>query len=125
MGNHNRWKPMNILFFCQLYPPAIYGGGEYIFFQWAKELAKRGHEVFTIAQKLKGTADFEKIDGINVYRTGMPIEYKGVLPVSFKCNFDYVSKAFVKGLGIAFKNDIDIIHSNTYIPALAGYACAK
>jgi glycosyltransferase involved in cell wall biosynthesis len=116
---------MNILFFCQLYPPAIYGGGEYIFFQWARELAARDHKVFAIAQKLKGTADFEKLDGINVFRTGSPIDYQGVLPISLRSNLNYVSNAFIKGLSIIRENKIDLIHSNTYIPALAGFACAK
>jgi len=116
---------MNILFFCQLYPPAIYGGGEYIFFQYAKELAKRGHKVITIAQRLKGTSDFEQIEGINVFRTGSSIEYHGVLPVSLRRNSDYLMNATVKGISIIVENKIDVIHSNTYIPALAGCVCAQ
>jgi len=116
---------MNILFFCQLYPPAIYGGGEYIFFQYARELARRGHRVFTIAQKLKGTEDFEIIDGINVFRTGSSVEYTGVLPVSMRSNFDYFVNALAKGISIITNNEIDIVHSNTYIPALAGFVCSR
>jgi glycosyltransferase involved in cell wall biosynthesis len=116
---------MNILFFCQLYPPAIYGGGEYIFFQYAKELAKRGHNVTTIAQRLNGTTDFEQIEGIKVFRTGSSIEYHGVLPVSMTRNSNYLISAISKGLSIIAKNQIDVIHSNTYIPALAGCICAQ
>lgn len=116
---------MNILFFVQLYPPAIYGGGEYIFFQYAKELAKRQHTVFAIAQKLKGTSDFEVLDGIYVFRTGSSIEYHGGLPVSFGSNFDYLVESTLKGLAIIPKNDIDIIHSNTFIPAASGFICSK
>jgi glycosyltransferase involved in cell wall biosynthesis len=116
---------MNILFFCQLYPPAIFGGGEYIFFQWAKELAKRGHRVISIAQKLDGTADFEVIDKINVFRIGSSTNYSGGLPISVGRNFDYLSKSTLRGLSIASQNGVDIIHSNTYIPGLSGYVCAK
>ncbi|MFA5406144.1 MAG: hypothetical protein WC307_02200 [Candidatus Nanoarchaeia archaeon] len=32
---------MKITQFIHLYPPAIYGGGEYLFFQYARELVKR------------------------------------------------------------------------------------
>ena len=116
---------MNILFFCQLYPPAIYGGGEYIFYQYAKELAKRGHNITTIAQRLNGTLNFEQIDGIKVFRTGSSIEYHGVLPVSMMRNSNYLMSAVSKGVNIMAKNQIDVIHSNTYIPALAGCICAQ
>lgn len=118
-------EKLNILFFCQLYPPAIYGGGEYIFFQYARELARRGHRVFAIAQRLKGVDDFELIDGINVFRTGPSIEYHGVLPISLRNNIIFVHNSLAKGMKIVAENKIDIIHSNTYVPALAGYSCAK
>jgi glycosyltransferase involved in cell wall biosynthesis len=116
---------MNILFFCQLYPPAIYGGGEYIFFQYARELAKRGHNVMSIAQRLKGTTSYEAIDGISVFRTGSSIEYNGVLPVSMKRNSNYLFSALSKGVSIMANKEIDIVHSNTYIPALSGCMCAE
>lgn len=116
---------MNILFFCQLYPPAIFGGGEYIFFQWAKELAKRGHRVISIAQKLDGTLDVEFLEGITVFRTGSSIAYRGGLPTTVRSNFDFLAKATLKGLGIASRNHIDIIHSNTFVPVLSGFCCAE
>jgi glycosyltransferase involved in cell wall biosynthesis len=114
---------LDILFFCQLYPPAIFGGGEYIFFQWAKELSKRGHRVISIAQKLDGTLDSECIDGISVFRTGSSISYEGGLPITVKSNFDFLSKSILKGLAIGSNNHIDIIHSNTFVPAMSGFSC--
>jgi glycosyltransferase involved in cell wall biosynthesis len=116
---------LNIFFYCQLYPPAIFGGGEYIFFQWAKELAKRGHNVTTIAQKLDGTLDYEVIDGIHVYRTGAPIKYGGGLPITVKSNFDFLIKSLFNGLKMGSKSDIDIIHSNTFVPAFSGFSVGK
>jgi glycosyltransferase involved in cell wall biosynthesis len=115
---------MNILYFCQLYPPAIYGGGEYIFFQWAKELVRRGHKVFTITQRLRGEGDFEIIDGINVYRVAPAIEFRGTLPAGVFKNLAYITGAIAKGMMIIAQNKIDIIHSNTYAPAFAGQLCA-
>jgi glycosyltransferase involved in cell wall biosynthesis len=107
-----------------LYPPAIYGGGEYIFFQWAKELAKRGHKVYVITQRLVRERDFEIIEGIRVYRVGPAIKYRGLLPLGVFENFGYIIGAIMKGVTLISKNNINIIHSNTYAPALAGQACA-
>jgi len=115
---------MNILYFCQLYPPAIYGGGEYIFFQWAKELAKRGHKVYVITQRLVGERDFEIIEGVRVYRVGPAIKYGGLLPLGVFENFGYIIGAIMKGITLISKNKINILHSNTYAPVLAGQACA-
>lgn len=115
---------MNILYFCQLYPPAVFGGGEYIFYQWARELVKRGHNVFTITQRLHGQNDFDTIEGIKVYRVGPAIKYRGALPTTIKENAGYILDACRKGLGIAKTNRIDVIHSNTYAPTFAGQFCA-
>lgn len=115
---------MNILHFCQLYPPAVYGGGEYIFFNWAKELVKRGHMVFTITQRLEGERDFENINGIHVYRVGPAIKYRGTLPLGILENLGYIIGAILKGITLAVKNKINIVHSNTYAPALAGQVYA-
>jgi len=115
---------MKILYFCQLYFPAIYGGGEYIFFYWAKELVRRGHKVYVVAQRIRGGKDYEVIDGINVYRTGPAVEYKGSLPLNLFENLGYIVGALLKGLMLILKNRIDIIHSNTYAPAIAGQICA-
>jgi glycosyltransferase involved in cell wall biosynthesis len=116
---------MNILYLCQFYPPAAYGGGEYIFFHWARELVRRGHRVFAVAQSLKGVKNYEEIEGISVLRVGSSIEYRGALPPSIRNNLDYIINATVRGLSIIAETDIDIIHSNTYAPVAAGYTCAK
>lgn len=115
---------MKILYFSQLYPPAAYGGGEYIFYKWAKELVKRGHRVCAITQRLPGEPDEAVIDGIQVYRVGPPVESKGALPTTVFENLGYLVGATLKGLEVSRKARIDIIHSNTYIPTFAGQTCA-
>ena len=122
---------MNILFFTQLFYPSLYGGGEYLFFLIAKELAKRGHSVHVIAQRLSGTGEFEQVEGINIHRVGSEINYAGTLPPTVGTNVRYLTSAVKKGRSIIIKENrngirgIDIIHSNTYVPALAGYLCSK
>src|SRR5215210_8042369 len=121
---------MNILFFTQLFYPSLFGGGEYLFFLIAKELVKRGHSVHVIAQRLSGTGEFEQVEGINIHRVGSEISYSGTLPTTIGTNLRFLISAVKKGRSIIKENRngvkrIDIIHSNTYVPALSGYLCSK
>jgi glycosyltransferase involved in cell wall biosynthesis len=121
---------MNILFFTQLFYPSLFGGGEYLFFLIAKELVRRGHTVHVIAQRLYGTSEFEQVEGINIHRVGPGITYSGTLPPTILTNLRYLISAVKRGRSIIKENrkgarGIDIIHSNTYVPALSGYLCSK
>ena len=117
---------MKILYLCQLYPPLLYGGGEYIFYEWAKELVKRGHSCYVITQKVEGTKEREILDGIEVHRVGPQISYKGAIySINLFENIGYISSSFWKGLKIARKEKIDIIHSNTFMPAFSGQLISK
>jgi glycosyltransferase involved in cell wall biosynthesis len=121
---------MNILFFTQLFYPSLYGGGEYLFFLVAKELVKRGYGVHVIAQRLSGTEVFEQVEGINIHRVGSEISYLGSLPQTVRTNLRYLTSAVKKGRKIIKESrssikSIDIIHSNTYVPAVSGYVCSK
>lgn len=121
---------MKILFFTQLFYPSLFGGGEYLFFLIAKELVKRGHSVHVIAQRLSGTAQFEQVEGMNIHRVGSEITYRGTLPPTIRTNLRYLIGAVKKGRSIIKENrngisGIDIVHSNTYIPALSGFLCSK
>ncbi len=122
---------MNILFFTQLFYPILFGGGEYLFFLLAKELVKRGHTVHVIAQRLSDTGEFEQVEGINIHRVGSEISYSVTLPPTIGTNLRYLISAVKKGRSIIKENRrngvkrIDIIHSNTFVPALSGYLCSK
>ena len=112
---------MKILQFCQLYPPAVYGGGEYLFYLYAKELVKRGHEVNVITQRLNGTSDYEELDGIKVHRVGKSLDYTGHLNMSPLSNLSYIIAAVKKAQSI----NCDLVHSNTYAPSIAGQITSK
>lgn len=100
-----------------MYPPAVYGGGEFLFFQYARELVRQGHEVKVITQRLNGTPPGEVIDGVKVYRVGKPVDYKGHLSMSLFDNLSFIIKSFRAGLRIA--KGSDVIHSNTYAPSIS------
>ena len=70
---------MNLLFFTQLFYPEVYGGGEYLFFLLTRKLVKRGHRVYVITQKLKGSPKTEMYEGIEIHRVGSNIRFTGTL----------------------------------------------
>jgi len=116
---------MRVLYFTQLFYPAVFGGGEYIFYHWARELTKKGHDVFVITQSLQGDKSYEEVDGIKIFRVGSPLKLSGTLPVGILSNISYLLKSYSMGKKIIKENNIDIIHSNTYIPVLSAQWCSK
>ena len=58
---------MKILFVCENYIPH-YGGAEMVFKNLAENYVKLGHEVSLITHQLEGTAKYEVLNGVNVYR---------------------------------------------------------
>jgi len=95
------------------------------FFHWAKELIKNGNEVYVITQRFKNTKKIEIIQGINVFRVGSSPQLAGVLPVGIISNLSYFLGSFWLGLRLSKSKKIDLIHSNTYIPAISAQWCSK
>jgi glycosyltransferase involved in cell wall biosynthesis len=121
---------MNLLYFSQLFYPSVFGGGEYFFFLITKELAKKGHDVHVVTQRLKDTKKTEVYEGIKIHRVGSEFVFSGTLPPTFKHNLTFVVNSLKKGIEIIrdYKgrgDKIDVIHSNPYVPILAGHGCAK
>ena len=116
---------MRILLFCQLFPPLTYGGGEVLFWNLAKSLVSRGHEVHVITQKVRGEKESEVRAGVHILRVGRPAEYSGALTTNALESLAYLVGAFVAGIRIASQRHVEIIHSNTYVPAAVGQMCAS
>jgi len=116
---------MKILLFCQLFPPLTYGGGEILFWNLAKSLVLRGHEVHVVTQRVKGQRDSETKYGVNIRRVGRPADYTGALTTNLVESLAYVTGALVAGIRVASRRHVDVIHSNTYVPALVGQICAS
>ena len=107
---------MKILYLTQLYAPLVYGGGEYIFAKWAEEMARRGHEISVITQKINGTHEYERLNGVDVYRIKPEIKYKSALyNIGIKQNIGFLFNTLFKAKKLALK--IDLIHSNTFTPS--------
>lgn len=107
---------MNILLLSQFFSTTK-GGGEYVFSMLAKMLVKNGHNVWIITNEIQ---DESYDNNLNIIFVKPTIKYQGGLPPSFSDNIRYVVNAVIAGSKIIKKNDIDIIHSNNFSPALAG-----
>jgi len=120
---------MNILFLTQFFSPTR-GGGEIMFYQLADQLARKGHKVFVIKHKVLFSDPSR--DNLNimpsnviVYEIDPAVEHKGGLPAGILQNILYVFNSIKTVLRIIKRNQIDIIHCNTYSPVFAGWLLSK
>lgn len=121
---------MNLLYFTQFYYPAIFGGGEYIFYLITRELARRGHNVHVVCQKLINTSFYEEFAGVHIHRVGSDYAFAGTLPPTIGYNIGYLLHAFRKGRRLILEKrkqeaKFDLIHSNTFVPAFCGDLCSR
>jgi len=100
---------MKIAYVLDFFYPYI-GGVQTLFFNLAKQMAKRGHEVSVLTSSCGSDKSFEIIDGINVYRFGK--SRTDFLPLSL---FDshFRSKKF------------DLIHTSTYPSIIPSYFLSR
>jgi len=112
---------MNILLLSQFFSTTK-GGGEYVFSMLAKMLVKNGHKVWIVTNEIKDEI-YDK--NLNIIFVKPVIKYQGGLPPSFSDNIRYVVNAVIAGSKVIKNNDIDIIHSNNFSPALAGSALSS
>src|SRR6267143_1051778 len=115
---------MRILLLSQLFAPAIYGGGEVVFSSMCQNLAGRGHSITVITQRLLDTPDYEENDRVRIFRVGKSIDFRGTLPSDLSTNLSFLLQATTKATRVLSEERFDIIHSNTYVPALLGQACS-
>ena len=109
---------LNILLLSQFFSTTK-GGGEYVFKTIAKNMAQNGHKVWVITNNVKGET-YQESENLKIIPVNPTIQYKGGLPPSFLDNIRYTINAFQKGRKIVKKENIDLIHSNNFSPALAG-----
>jgi len=109
---------LNILLLSQFFSTTR-GGGEYFFNLVAKNLAANNHNVWVIANKI-AAEEYKNHKNIRLILVPPTLQYKGGMPPGFSDNIRYSFNAFLKGWKIIKKENIDIIHSNNFAPALAG-----
>ena len=82
-------------------------------------MVQNGHKVLVITNNVKGE-NYEESENLKIITVSPTIQYKGGLPPTFLDNIRYAINAFQKGRNIIKNQNIDLIHSNNFSPALAG-----
>ncbi len=82
-------------------------------------MTQNGHKVWVITNKVKDEK-YEESENLKIITVNPTIQYKGGLPPTFADNIRYAINAFQKGRKIIKSQNIDVIHSNNFSPALAG-----
>jgi len=109
---------MNILLLSQFFSETR-GGGEYVFKLLANSLAKNNNKVWIITNKITGE-DYNFHNNVKTIFVKPDLEFRGGLPPGIIDNIRYTSNAIKVGMQIIKKENIDLIHSNNFAPALAG-----
>ncbi len=102
---------MKILFVLENYIPHI-GGVEVVFRNLCEGLAKSGHEVNIVTHRLKGTKQFEIINGVKVHRINC-----------FHSRYWFTFLSIPKVVKLAKK--ADLIHTTTFNGAFPAWVASK
>lgn len=110
---------MRILIVSDFFVPHYNGGGERRYFEIARRLVERGHEVDVISMGIHGVSDYEEVRGVMVHHLGPRIRkppLRGPLD-------------FIRFMAAAFRwvmtHDYDIIDAQTYAPLLPAFLASR
>ncbi len=110
---------MKICIVSDFFVPHYSGGGEIRYFEIAKRLVEKGHQVDVICMKIAQAELSEEIAGINVHHIGPTIENPPQ-----RSGID-----FIRFMGAVFHwiltHDYDIIDAQTYAPLIPAFLSAK
>ncbi len=78
----------------------------------ATSLRQAGCEVSVICPKAKGfNADYERLEGVDIYRYGLPIDAQGAAGFAFEFSWCFL-RTFMKSLRVAWRGrGFDVIHA--------------
>ncbi|QHN06097.1 glycosyltransferase family 4 protein [Methanothermobacter sp. THM-1] len=110
---------MRILIVSDFFVPHYNGGGERRYFEIARRLVRRGHEVDVISMRIHGVPDHEEIEGIHVHHVGPRIRKPPI-----RKPLDFMRFMLAVFLWIC-RNDYDIIDAQTYSPLLPSLLAAR
>lgn len=114
---------MKILYLTQIFSPTM-GGGEVVFYNLAKKMSLRGHEVHVICHRLSNTKELN-VGNVHIHRIRPTIAYSNALPVSMFQNLGYIVSAICFGFKLILNEKIDVIHANSYGSIIAASILSK
>ena len=98
------------------------GGGPLIFYDLAKALAERGHELYVVCNLSTEIIEIERVK-LFVVKPFLKDTYE--LPPSPTANLRYIANSLMTGAKIVKQNQIQLIHTNSYTPVFAGSILSK
>ena len=109
---------LNLLYLTNIFSDTV-GGSEYVFWLYAKYLARKDHNIYVMCFRYdKRSLPRIAASNLNIVELAPEAKHRGVLFQDLKTNLKYLRK----GLQILkdLHRDIELVHSNTYIPVLLG-----
>lgn len=107
---------MNILYITQWFAH-IGGGGEVQFINLINAMAKKGHRVNVICQKISDFEFSDDLENLHVHRVKPIIKNERL---NMYQNISFIINAIHKGFKVIKDEKIDIIHVNNFSPVIAG-----
>jgi len=118
---------MNILY-CTNYFSNSVGGSEYVFWLYVKYMAEHGHNVYVVCFN-GDTQALERLrnasSNVQVIALTPEVKLMPYLPRKVFINIKYVVKGLKEINHILRSEDIDLIHTNVYIPVVLGSIIKK
>lgn len=118
---------MRILYCLQAVSP-LAGGGESLFYNLAKKMKKRRHDISIICYASKNPEmEVQELKslGVNIYTVKPEIGGSGPSLFTYKQHLGYMMNAMKVGYQLIKQNHVDIIHANTYTPILPAILLGK
>ena len=107
---------MNILYLCQIFS-STKGGAPLLFCDLANTMSRRGHKVHVICN-LSTEDIIERNLTVHIVRPYLGASHR--LPPSITQNLRYIISSIILGSKIIKENRIDVIHTNSWTPVIAG-----
>jgi len=104
---------LKILMLNHEFPP-VGGGAAPVTFELCKHLASRGHKVDVVTMRYGGLPRFEKVEGINIYRTPAIRKRPNICYTHELAT--YLPGALIKTISLARREKYDIIHCHFIVP---------
>ena len=112
---------MNILYITQFFSPR--GGGPLVFYELARAMSKRGHNVHIICNISTERINIPNLK-IHLIKPYLKEEFYH-LPTSVIQNLRFIVNSITHGTKIIKNNKVDLIHTNTFAPIIAGNILAR
>ena len=100
------------------------GGGEHVMQMLARMVGESGGRAWVVCGRVSGER-YPDLPGVSLEFAGAPLGYEAGLPTGMAQNASYVLGAVRRGLALARREKIQVIHSNNFAPAAAGAVISR